>query len=457
MPAVHFVPPISTYDFFLVFPAAAYRMDQLRSVGLGALARLVGVDLYYRAETDLALLALRLDARTATHTLLERLREEAENAGAAVLEPSRLDEDERERFYGDHLVSYPLRVENFPTVVDAVRKLAHDLGVEARMPSADSGGAPRRIEVRIRRGEEWMLGRARSLTREGLYVYSGCALREGDPVELRLTAEDTTVTLRAEVVHVTYEDPALTVGGAGFGARFLLGTAEEKQQLETLVASGRVEGLGTLRSAPARREARYPVRWPVAVETPVGRAHVSALDVSRSGMFLAMSTSLTTSHVSLQLPPDEVGTPITVRGRVARQMSGRVAERRGVTAGYGIEIEGFEEGDEKRFQVFVDRVGQRAGRHVVVGANAERAKELVASLVAAGYVATGLSDPADILRRAPATRPDLVLIDPTLTATPRGGRTLSRRLAARATLSYQLDANQDERSVRDLADAALLS
>jgi PilZ domain len=451
------VPPISTYDFFLVFPAAAYRMNQLCGVGLEALARLVGVDLYYRAETDLALLALRLDARTATHTLLERLRDEAETAGAAVLEPARLDEEERERFYGDHLVSYPLRVENFPTVADAVRKLAHDLGVEARFAAGEQGGGPRRIEVRIRRGEEWMLGRARSLTREGLYVYSGCALREGDPVELQLTAEDTTMTLRAEVVHVTYEDPALTVGGAGFGARFLLATPEERQQLETLVASGRVEGLGTLRSAPARREARYPVRWPVAIETPVGRAHVSALDVSRSGMFVAMATSLTTSHVSLHVPPDEVGHLITARGRVARQMSGRVAERRGVTAGYGIEIEGFEAGDEKRFHVFVDRVGQRAGRHVVVGANVERARELVSSLVAAGYVATGLSDPAAILRRAPATRPDLVLIDPTLTATERGARTLTRRLAARSTLSYQLDANQDERSVRDLADAALLS
>lgn len=261
------MPPISTYDFFLVFPAAAYRMDQLRSVGLSALARLVGVDLYYRAETDLALLALRLDARTATHTLLERLREEAENAGAAVLEPSRLDEEERERFYGDHLVSYPLRVENFPTVVDAVRKLAHDLGIEARMPSTEAGGAPRRIEVRIRRGEEWMLGRARSLTREGLYVYSGCALREGDPVELRLTVEDTTVTLRAEVVHVTYEDrrsPSAAPGSARASS-----SAPPRRSSSSRRWSRRAASRGWARCARRRRVARRAI--PSAGRSPSRR------------------------------------------------------------------------------------------------------------------------------------------------------------------------------------------
>jgi len=450
------MPILSSYDMFLVFPSAAQRMNMLKGVGLEALARVVGVDLYYRADTDLALLALRLDARTATHTLLERLRDEAESAGAAVLEPARLDEEQRGKFYGEHLASYPLRVENFPTVADAVRKLAADLGVEAELAVGDAGG-PRRVEVRIRRGDNWLLGRARSLTREGLYVYSGCALREGDQVELQLGADDTTLTMRAEVVHVTHDDPALTVGGAGFGARFLLSTPEERQQLEGLVASGRVEGLGTLRSAPARREARYPVRWPVAVQTPVGRAHVSALDISKSGMFVAMSTSLTSASVEIRLPPDDLSQPITARGRVARKMTGRIAQARGVSAGYGIELQEFEEGDEERFVGFVDRVGQRAGRHVVVGAATERGKEIVAVLVAAGYVATGLSDPMDILRRAATSRPDLVLIDPTLTATERAARALSHRLNARATMAYYLDANQDERSVRGLADAALLS
>src|SRR5262249_42798042 len=156
------------------------------------------------------------------------------------------------------------RAENFPTVADAVRKLSQDLGIQAEMGLGEGSG-PRRIEVRIRRGEGWSLGRARSLTREGIYVYSGCAPRIGDTREVEIGAGDAGMTLRAEVVHVTYDDAALTVGGSGFGARFLLGGTEERQQLEALVASGRIEGLGTLRSAPARREARYPLRWPVTV------------------------------------------------------------------------------------------------------------------------------------------------------------------------------------------------
>lgn len=446
----------STYDMFLVYPSAFFRLSQLRSVGLEALARLVGVDLYYRADADLALLALRLDARTATHTLIERLRVEAETAGAAVLEPARLDSDERDKFYNEHLPSYPLKVENFPTVADAIRKLAADLGVVSDPSPGDASG-PRRVVVRVRRGDDWVLGRARSLTREGLYIYSGCALREGDQVDLQLSSDDKVYEMRVQVVHVTRDDPALTVGGPGFGARFLLSSAEERQQLESLVASGRVEGLGTLRSAPARRDSRYPVRWPVAVETPAGRAHVSALDISLRGMFLAMSTSLSGDSVEIRLPPDDNGQPISARCRVARKMTGHAAKERGVSAGYGLELVAFEAGDEERFKSFVDRVGKRACRHVVVGASADRARELVAPLTAAGYVAVAISDPNDVLRRANSARPDLVLIDPTLFITERGVRVLQNRLSGRATLAFSLDANQDERSVRSLADAALLS
>jgi len=79
----------ATYDLFLVCPDAAHRLGALRGVGLEAVARTVGVDLYYRVDKDIALLALRLDTRTATHTLLEKLRDEADAAGAAVLEPAR--------------------------------------------------------------------------------------------------------------------------------------------------------------------------------------------------------------------------------------------------------------------------------------------------------------------------------------------------------------------------------
>lgn len=446
----------TTYDLFLVFPAAAVRLGDLRNVALGALARLVGVDLYYRADTDLALLSLRLDPRTVTASFLERLRDEAENAGAAVLEPARLATDERSRFYGAHLAGYPFKATDFPTIADAVRKLAIDLGIEGE-PSSAAAHGPGRIEVRLRRGESWLLGRARSLTREGIYVYSGCALRVGDVVELQLTTGGAAASLGAVVVHVTPEDAALTVGGPGFGARFLLASNEERQRLEALVVSGRAEGLGTLRAAPRRREARYPVRWPVALDTSVGAAFVSALDVSLRGMFVAMNPSLASKRVEIQFPNDDLTSPIRARGRVARTMTDPVAQARGVVPGYGLEIHDFSPGDDERFRGFVHRVGRRATRHVLVGAGHSELRRLVTPLVAAGYVAAGCSDANELARRAVLSRTDLVLIDASLVPGDPAARALHHKLAARKTLAYRLDPAQDDRSVRSLADAALLS
>jgi hypothetical protein len=444
---------IATYDLVLIFPAAALRIDQLRAVGLEATARLVGVDLCYRAETDLALLVLHLDARTATHTLLARIRDEAESAGAIVLEPARLDDTERERFYGPHLASYPLRVANFPTVADAVRKLANDLGCHPDTGQLDVG-APR-IEVRVRRGDRWLLGRARSLTREGIYVYSGCAPRVGETLELQLATGDLAITLSVKVVHITRDDAAVTIGGSGFGARFLLSTHEERQQLEALVHSGRGEGLGTLRPAPARREVRYPVRWPVDVNSRAGASAADALDVSLRGMFVAVTPPLLAGTVEIRVPADEGAKPIRALGRIARAMSEPVAHQRGVVAGVGIEIGGFPDGDEQRFRDFVARVGLRAARHVIVGATAARLPDLVDQLTAGGYVASGLTSTADVLARVSAARPDLVLLDPSLVPSDHMARSLRRALPGH-TLCHRLDPNQDDRSVRDLVDAALL-
>jgi hypothetical protein len=436
------------YEVFLVFPEASLRTERLHDVGLGAVARLAGVDLYYRADTDLALIALRLDARLATHHFLERLRDEAAEAGAAVLEPARLAAEERARFTAVHLGSYPLRVGNFPTVADAARKLAADLGA---LPQPGPAAPERRVEVRVRRGDAWALGRARSLTREGIYVYSGCALRVGEKVELELSSDDARVTTPAEVVHVTSDDPALTVGGAGFGARFLTGP-EAQKGLEALVASGRAGGLGTLRAAPARCEARYPLRWPVAVTTRAGRAELAALDVSRRGMFVATDAVLDAAGVELSLPCDASGRPIVARARVARAQAGAAARARGAAPGYGLELHDFHDGDRERFHDFVRRVGQRAGRQVVVGAGAERVGELVAQLAGSGYVAAGVTDAALLVHRVARARPDLVLLDPSL-GTDAARRSLRRRLRVP---SYELERQVDERSLRTLADAALL-
>jgi hypothetical protein len=422
-------------------------VGHLRAVGIDATARVVGVDLYYRSDTDVVLLGLRLDPRTATHTLLDRIRAEAAVAGAAVLEPARLDEMDRDRFYTEHLGLYPLRVMNFPTVSDAVRKLAGDLGFRLETPTP-SGNA--NVDVRYRCGERWQLGRARSLSREGIYMYSGSIPRLGEVVVLNLAAAGNQLTVKAQVVHVTPDDAALTVGGSGFGARFMLGSQAERAALEGLVVAGRSDGLGALRPAPNRREARYPLRWPISIdgkETPF-----SALDISKHGMFVATTEALKGDHLEVAVSPDDSGGAMRARARVARTLDDQMAHARGVSAGCGLELSKFAPGDAERFSLFVSRVGQRSARRLLVGAAEPRQRALVAPLSAAGYVVSTALDGQEVL--AGADSADLVFLDPSLPARDSGIR---KALAARRITAYALEPGQHGRAIRSLADAALLA
>jgi hypothetical protein len=433
-----------SYDVVLAVRSARLSVGHLSAVGLDAIARVVGVDVYYRTDTDTVLFNVRVDARTATATLIERLHTEAEAAGAMVLEPARLEDRDRDRFYKEHLPSYPLQVKNFPTVADAVRKVAGDLGL--RVGSTPPVGPPR-IEVRYRSGERWLLARPRSLTREGIYVYAGTVPRLGETVQLRLRCGDANLLAPAVVVHATPEEVASTVGGTGFAARFMIATQAERHALESLVVAGRGDGLGALRPAPPRRDARYALRWPVAVGGVEGS--VPALDVSLHGLFVATSAP-PSNDVEVALSPDDGGAALRARARVARTVDDRSAELRGVPAGCGLELSAFARGDAERFHTFVRRVGQRASRRVLVGAAETRQRALTGPLAAAGYVVAAANDAEQVIAASPGM--DLVFLDPSLGA----GRDLRNALHHRRVQAFALEPNQSGRTVRSLADSALL-
>jgi hypothetical protein len=225
-----------------------------------------------------------------------------------------------------------------------------------------------------------------------------------------------------------------------------LRSPDDRRALESLVVAGRREGLGALRAAPARREARYRVRWPVAVS---GSPPVAALDVSQHGMFVATLAPIRESHVELKVASDDQGATMRASARVARALSGPAADARGVTAGYGLELDEFSPGDEERFVGFVNRVGLRARRRLLVGAADMRLRHLILPLSAAGYVVNGASDALELATQAAASPPDLVILDPSL---PVGPRRLGSHL-----LCYKIDASQSGREIRAIADAALLS
>src|SRR5262245_58474762 len=120
--------PSRSYDIYLTFNHAGGEAEELvplcSSMQVNAAhARLLGVDLYYRADTDVMILGLRIDANCATGTLLQRVYEDAERIGALVLEPSRLPDEDRRRFMDEHLPSYPLQVHGLPTPGDAIAVL----------------------------------------------------------------------------------------------------------------------------------------------------------------------------------------------------------------------------------------------------------------------------------------------------------------------------------------------
>jgi PilZ domain len=447
-------------EVFLCFPLASQRLEELCGARLavdGAAARVMGVDLYYRASTDVALVGVRLDAQTVTPALRMRLADETEEIGGAILEPGGLEKDDRDKFYRNYLKEYPMRIADFPTVGDAFRLLARNLGQPMGHAPPTTRGLP--LQVRFRRGDEWILGRPRHLSREGIYVTTSAPPRRGDLVELWLGLSAKEAVLRAQVVHVTREDAAAAVGGAGFGARFLLDKPEERQHLEGLVRGTRQDGLHGVCATPARREVRYPVRWPVSVKVGGGAASTSALDVSWHGMFLAGGEGAQRAKLDLVIPVDDDGDPVRCGGRVARVISEETARARGMVSGIGLELADFPSGDDvDRFHGFVSRVGRRAALSVVVAAAEGRAAELASQLASVGYAAHGVSVPKQVMQLSTRrTRPDLVVVDHSF---DKEHGTVAKRvrhaLDARNIKALPLDEGLTLDRVRSLADQALL-
>ncbi len=120
-----------TYDLFLVlepfrgcfqhFSDALGELDKLA-------ARSWGVEVYYQAGTDIALLAIKLDERSLSLGDLALVHKVAAQAGVAVLDPRNLPRDDRARYYSEYLPTYPLRV-SYSSVADALAGMAADLGL----------------------------------------------------------------------------------------------------------------------------------------------------------------------------------------------------------------------------------------------------------------------------------------------------------------------------------------
>jgi len=461
-------PKTPLHPLFLVLPQVRARVAELDGIvapleSAIALGRLAGVDLYYRTSTEMALLALRFDARTITAALTDRLAVCAAQCGAALLDAGRLPEGARLRFFHTYLPLYDVSLGGLSSPEHAVRALARHLAGAEPIPSAPAaaGANAGRIEVRFRRGDGWQLARLRSMTHEGISIATSTPPHRGDLVDLELSALGIVLVTRSRVVGVASGEAAAALGATGFGARLLPASEEQRAQVDQLLEVMGGERIRALTPPPRRRAARYPVSWPVFLRTPQHKASLRALDVSRHGMFVAADGALapTEGSVHVTFPVDDRGRPILATARVARSVPARDAYERGLSAGVGLELISLSTQDDQRFAQFVGRIARRAERAVVVAAAPSRLDELVGALAGAGYCTSGVSDAPSLVARASVSgrTPDLVVLDASLAeSAPDELQEARKALAVRMVPTITIDGDSPG-AAREWVDGALLA
>jgi hypothetical protein len=120
--------------FFVLEPLSARARDlvtALRPLAEPTAPEVRGVDVYYRAASDVALLAIRYDERTLTRERLSWIIDLASGAGIPLLDPARMTEPDRRNFYRTYLPGYEVHVENGPGVFEALVALAERTGLGA--------------------------------------------------------------------------------------------------------------------------------------------------------------------------------------------------------------------------------------------------------------------------------------------------------------------------------------
>lgn len=426
-------PDRQSYDVFMILPDARSRFaahrQHLRTLRLFTDGTaLTGVDLYYRAETETALVGLHLDLARTTPDTLDEIIAAAHAAGAPVLQPDWLRAANNRRFYEAYLAAYETRVSDLPNTDSALRALARIVGIATTPPELLPQPAVRpSLEVRVRRGDGWALGRLWSLSADGIYVATSTPPRKGDIVEVELIVGDLHAVATIEVAQVTPPGAARAVGAAGFGGRFVGGGA--RLEVAGILAAGRVSPMAA--PPPRRRDVRFPVALPVAVEHLGRQLVTTAIDVSKGGLFVRTPILPCMPEIGLELALPGESACVRARARVARTITEEQAAERHLSPGFGAELAPASDEDRRRFERWVEVVERRANRSIIVAAaTRQRLADLMGELAAVGYAASGVTDMDTLFRRVDAVHaPDVVVIDESV-AGARPPRNTTRRLAS---------------------------
>lgn len=458
-------------------------------------------DVFYRPDTDIALLALRFDERSTTPQKLLWLGEVAARADLPVLDPGRLGAADRRAFYENYLPTYRIRVEASAGPRDALEELARVLSLrgapaptpsppprtpagtqrrapqgtepsrraerQATVPSAPharfaaDGAAsgpryprpgskppqvrivepPRRaqtepgknIHVRFLRGDTWVPARLRALNLRGARLAAAAPPRRGDVVQIVIGLDRVGAVVTGVVTEVIGATEAADLReSTGFAVEFPALDESTRVQLTNVLRRAVQAGI-SLKPPPARAEVRFPVHWPMRILTSWGELGAAALDVSKSGLFVAPSQPITRQDLLFQMSLDQGGTPLSGRAQVAREVSDEMATERGLQRGYGVRILDFSTEDSARYQGFLDRVRRRTEKRLLVAAEGTRPVDLSRGLGAAGYTVHSSIDAHGLLTRLEADPrpPDAALVHTSLFDHDPNGPRLRRALHAR--------------------------
>ncbi len=268
------------------------------------------------------------------------------------------------------------------------------------------------ICARYLRGGKWVSLRVGALSLKGAALMSGALPRLNDQVDVALSFGAHRALVRGAVGKVSSEVESQVSGAATFSVAFDLDDAS-RRQLTTLLTAARNAQI-TIKPPPPRAARRYPVEWPVALNTPrSGSVRAEALDISREGMFVRPQTALAIdSTITWSSMLDDHGPPISGRAKVVRQVNELDAAQLGLATGFGLQIIDMAEADQTRWKTFITRIERRTDKRVLIGASPARLAELSASLAGVGYAVMGGTDPGALVQLARQARPfDAVLID----------------------------------------------
>jgi hypothetical protein len=267
------------------------------------------------------------------------------------------------------------------------------------------------IYARYLRSGRWVPIRIGALSLKGAALMSGALPRVHDHVDLAFAYGDHRALVRGPVSKVSTVEETAQSGAATFSVEFELDDAA-RRALTSLLTAARAAQV-TIKPPPPRSTRRYPVEWPVCLNTIRGVVRADALDISYGGMFVRPAHPLAAdSALSFSIVLDDGGSPISGRAKVVRHVTETDAHVCGLVPGVGLHITDMSDVDLGRWMTFLARIEKRAEKRVLIGATPGRLVELQTALAAIGYAVSGGTDPGALVQLAGAERPvDAVLLD----------------------------------------------